>query len=512
MSTIATTSDETNRLLSSVGVGMWGWDGGTQRLDLDPACREFFDLGEDEKSPQQLLEQKIPADDIVKYREAIEACKRTGKFACEFRVHRAGGGYRYLSGRGHTVEHKTDGFLIKGVFIDVTATKMLEFRLKATQSRMQQLVDAIPGLFSYLDRDYHVWFMSSRYREIFGRPADELIGVHIRDLIGPELFAERKDRYDRALAGEEVHSESSRLLPDGTTAWFAVTHKPFRDDNGEILGILTLGFDITERRKMEQAIEAKSRELQRSNKDLEQFAYVASHDLKSPLRAIEVIIEWLRDDLEDFQEGDVHENLDLLSQRTGRLSRLLDDLLAYSRAGRKVGDVRTFETREFVEDIATLIGPPEGMRIIADESLPVMTAHHAPLETVLRNLLSNAIKHHPAPETGTIRVYAQEDEHSVTFSVEDDGIGIPDEYADKVFKMFQTLKPRDETEGSGMGLAIVQRIVEWQGGRVWFTPGPDGKGTTFKFVWNKVPTDMPTLKEDETNERNQDETSEHTPG
>jgi PAS domain S-box-containing protein len=512
MTTITANIGDTERLMSSVGVGMWSWDGDAFKLVMDPICKAFFELDWDQETPQDALEKMIPAEDLEHYRNAVEICKTTGKFSCEFKVRKSAGGYRYLSGRGHTVKQLGAKFFIKGVFIDVTATKELEIRLRSTQSRMQQLVDGIPGLFSFIDKDYRVGFMSSQYRDIFQRPADELVGVHIRDLIGEEMFAERKSRYDEALAGQEVHSESSRPMPDGSTSYFSVTHKPFYDEKGQILGVITLGIDVTERHIMEQHLEAKSEELQRSNKDLEQFAYVASHDLKAPLRAIEVIIEWLREDLEDYEGGDVQENINLLSQRTLRLARLLDDLLAYSRAGRKVGDVRTFEMREFVQDIAALLAPPDGFKIIADESLPTLTAHHAPLETVLRNLISNAIKHHPNPQEGLVRVYAQDQGDSVMFSVEDNGVGIPEQYAERVFQMFQTLKPRDDTEGSGMGLAIVQRIVNWQLGKVWFTSGSDGKGTTFKFTWNKVPTEMPTVEKDESDEQYQDETSKDLVG
>jgi PAS domain S-box-containing protein len=512
MNTMTASIVDTERLLASVGVGMWLWDGDLLRLQMDPVCKAFFELDLDQEPQQNILDEKIVAEDLESYRLAIQACKESGKFACEFRVRRAVGGFRYLSGRGHTVNQREATFFIQGVFIDVTATKELENRLKNTQSRMQELVDGIPGLFSYIDQDYRVWFMSSQYRDIFKREANALVGVHIRDLIGEQMFAERKPRYDEALSGTEVHYESSRSMRDGSTAFFSVTHKPFRDENGDIIGVMTLGIDVTERRKMEQAIEAKSEELQRSNKDLEQFAYVASHDLKAPLRAIEVIIEWLRDDLEEFQGGDVHENLNLLSQRTGRLARLLDDLLAYSRAGRKIGDVRTVDMREFVQDIATLLAPPEGFQIFADESLPVITVHHAPLETVLRNLISNAIKHHPNPQEGMVRVYAQDQGDSVLFSVEDNGEGIPEQYAERVFQMFQTLKPRDDTEGSGMGLAIVQRIVHWQNGKVWLTSGSDGKGTTFKFTWNKVPTAMPAIQEDASDDQYQDEASKNLIG
>jgi signal transduction histidine kinase len=281
-------------------------------------------------------------------------------------------------------------------------------------------------------------------------------------------------------------------MPDGSTANFSVNNKPFRDENGQILGVLTLGVDVTERRLMEQHVEAKSEELARSNKDLEQFAYVASHDLKAPLRAIEVIIEWLRDDLEGQEGGDVQENLDLLSQRTSRLSRLLEDLLAYSRAGRKVGDVKHIHLDEFVKDITTLIGPPEGMEISTSDGWPCLSTHHAALETVLRNLISNAIKHHPDPANGHIRVSCEDEGHQVMISVEDDGVGIPAEYAERVFKMFQTLKPRDDTEGSGMGLAIVQRIIDWQGGKIWFEDAAGENGVVFRFTWSKSPQDMPT--------------------
>jgi signal transduction histidine kinase len=283
-------------------------------------------------------------------------------------------------------------------------------------------------------------------------------------------------------------------MPNGKTAHFAITHQPYEED-GEIRGVITLGIDITDRRQVEETLEAKSEELQRSNRDLEQFAYVASHDLKAPLRAIQVIIEWLNDDLEDYKEGDVKENLELLGQRTGRLTQLLDDLLAYSRAGRKVGDIKTVDLEDFIKDIAVLIGPPEGMQVGPVGSMPSITTHHAALETVLRNLISNSIKHHTDPANGHIEVSCEDKGEMLLVSVADDGAGIPEEYADKVFKMFQTLKPRDDTEGSGMGLAIVQRIIDWQGGEIWFEDGPNGVGVTFHFTWNKAAQDMPSEAE-----------------
>jgi signal transduction histidine kinase len=222
----------------------------------------------------------------------------------------------------------------------------------------------------------------------------------------------------------------------------------------------------------------------RSNKDLEQFAYVASHDLKAPLRAIELLVTWITEGLEGYDKNDVQENLQLLGKRTERLNRLLDDLLAYSRAGRKVGTHRKTDTQALVLDVAQLVNPPETISVSIEGQLPVFHTHATPLEQVFRNLISNAIKHHPGPE-GRVVVSCEEEIGHYVFAVQDDGEGISQEYADRVFEMFQTLKSRDQVEGSGMGLAIVNRIVQWQHGRVWFEPAPGGQGTVFKFQWKK---------------------------
>ena len=131
-----------------------------------------------------------------------------------------------------------------------------------------------------------------------------------------------------------------------------------------------------------------------------------------------------------------------------------------------------------------MLNPPPTITISIEGQLPTFKTHPTPLEQVFRNLIGNAVKHHPGPQ-GRIVVSCQEQGDRYVFAVADDGEGIPAQYAERVFEMFQTLKPRDQVEGSGMGLAIVNRIVQWQGGRVWFEPAPAGRGTVFKFQWKK---------------------------
>jgi len=346
-----------------------------------------------------------------------------------------------------------------------------------------------------------VIYVNPHYERYSGVNADSIMGINVRDL--PEFKANlhilteapAKVANEYVWSGEMQYRRADRRVHDE-----AVTVSPIRDSEGNMVNHSVVIEDITARKEMERNVEAKGAELQRSNRDLEQFAYVASHDLKAPLRAIEVLVGWLKDDLEEFDEGDVQENLDLLGRRTSRLGRLLDDLLAYSRAGRKVGDVRTIDTGELVSDVGILLSPPEGFTIEVADDLPTITSHHAPLETVFRNLMGNAIKHSPVPEEGRIVVTAEDRGDRVEFAVQDNGTGIDPQYADKVFKMFQTLQARDEKEGSGMGLAIVQRIIDWQGGKIWFHEGPDGKGAVFRFTWSKRPAHMPDVEDMEGDE------------
>jgi PAS domain S-box-containing protein len=363
---------------------------------------------------------------------------------------------------------------------DLNRSRLTTFE---AEERFRMLAEGVPNHLLFLDRELRILFANDVFLEAVGWSAEKAVGCHISDIMGLERFMERQPYYERALAGETVSYESTGAAGN-ETGYFRFSYRPSFDESGNLRGIFSMATDISALRKVQLELESKQAELLRSNKDLEQFAYVASHDLKAPLRAIELLVQWISEGLAGYDANNVQENLGLLTKRTQRLNRLLDDLLAYSRAGRKVGAHRVTDTHALVLDIVQMMNPPATISISIDGKLPAFKTHATPLEQVFRNLIGNAVKHHPGPQ-GRIVVSCQEEGDRYVFAVEDDGEGIPAQYAERVFEMFQTLKPRDQVEGSGMGLAIVNRIVHWQGGRVWFEPARSGRGTVFKFQWLK---------------------------
>jgi signal transduction histidine kinase len=232
---------------------------------------------------------------------------------------------------------------------------------------------------------------------------------------------------------------------------------------------------------LEQRVAARTRESRRRADELEQFAYVASHDLKAPLRGIANLASWLEEDLAGKLDPNTREQLVLLRDRVQRMQNLIEGLLEYSRVGRVKGTEELVDTRALVLEIADSLAPPEGFRIDVSPDLPTLQTERLLLGQVFANLISNALKHHGG-QTGVIRVVAQQRGPDCEFTVADDGQGIDPRYHDKIFLMFQTLQAKDREGDTGIGLALVQKIVLEQGGSITLESEP-GNGACFRFSW-----------------------------
>lgn len=231
-----------------------------------------------------------------------------------------------------------------------------------------------------------------------------------------------------------------------------------------------------------EALATTNEALQRSNRDLDQFAYVASHDLKAPLRGISALTTWIEEDLQGTCSDQVREHLRLMRNRVDRMESLIDGILAYARAGKRRGQLCSVNVRQLVADTKDLLQAPVAVRIRANDGpWPTLQTEPAPMQQVWLNLLSNAIKH-GVPDGGTIEVGCDDVDGEVRYWVKDDGCGISPAYHDRIFEIFQRLASRDEVEGAGIGLSVVRKLVEAQGGRVWIESAV-GKGTTMFFTW-----------------------------
>ena len=241
--------------------------------------------------------------------------------------------------------------------------------------------------------------------------------------------------------------------------------------------------------KINEEFQDKAKHLEKSNKDLEEFSYVASHDLKSPLNAIKQITQWIEEDCKEILPEQSKKHLSLLTQRSERMMKLLDDLLDYSRINRTQFEYAPVNIKSLCNDLKVLLEIPPPFIIYTSDI--TITVPKIPFEIVLRSLLSNAIKHHDR-SSGNITLSYKCDKYFHVITIEDDGPGIPEKYHVKVFEIFETLKPRDQSEGSGMGLSIVKKIIDHYHGNITISQS-NTRGTKISIFWPLSDSDEVSL-------------------
>jgi signal transduction histidine kinase len=275
-----------------------------------------------------------------------------------------------------------------------------------------------------------------------------------------------------------VHQKGS-----SETASVNLNLKPEFDGGGKLIKVSGTIQDITERIRNENRIKEYAATLEKINKELDQFAYIVSHDLKAPLRAINNLSIWIEEDLEGKMEPDTQKNFEMLRGRILRLEALINGILQYSRAGRVKNELVDIDMNLFVPDIIQNLAPPEKFKVFIPKDLPHVISEKIALEQVFSNFISNAIKYNtnPNPE---IKIEAEDRDTHYYFSVADNGPGIEPEFHQKIFVIFQTLQARDVVESTGVGLAIVKKIIEEQGGKVW-VESEKGMGAKFCFTLPK---------------------------
>jgi signal transduction histidine kinase len=267
-------------------------------------------------------------------------------------------------------------------------------------------------------------------------------------------------------------------------------YKATQEDVFEMPKIFYRHDEIGKLARVLETFQLNALKMKQSNEELERFAFIAAHDLKSPLRAVDNISQWLEEDLADILPERSRKHIEEMRKRVRLMDKLLDDTLEYARINAKM----EITSNEFVsgqiimDEIITLLAPPAGFTVSVSDRFSEIRLKKFPIQQVLYNLINNAIKHHDK-EHGIVNVDLQENDTEYVIFIQDDGPGIDPMYHQKVFEMFQTLQSREKSKGRGMGLAMARKIVITQGGNITLE-SELGNGALFRFTWPKSTPDM----------------------
>jgi PAS domain S-box-containing protein len=360
-------------------------------------------------------------------------------------------------------------------------------QLRQSEDRYRLLSETSPDMIFVIDRDDRVQYVNSQGAMLFGLTPRQVIGRTSADLFVSDTTDEQAAGLRQVLQTGEPFALQSQFIGVEGARWVDTHWVSMRDENGNINAVLGVARDITEMRKVTQSLAQKANELERSNSELERFAYVASHDLQEPLRMVTSYLQLLERRYKAKLDGDALEFIGYAVDGSNRMKALINDLLSYSRIGSR--------GKEFVltDCESVLAHVLKNLQIVIQETgaqithspLPSVMADISQIEQLFQNLIGNALKFHDAtaqlPKTPLVQVDVRLQDGFWLFSVADNGIGIEPQYFERIFIIFQRLHTREEYAGTGIGLAVSKRIVERHGGRIWIESQP-GQGTTFYFT------------------------------
>jgi PAS domain S-box-containing protein len=426
---------------------------------------------------------------LSKWREAIALAQ---PFEMEFPLRGANGTFRNFLTRGQPIKD-SEGRLVQwfGTCTDIDELKRMEQSLRVTKARLESTLEA-SSVWTWTwhigsDRLIADEFTARMFSLEAGAAAKGLPVAAYLQVVHEKDRAVVADALERAIELCGAYDIEYRVRQsDGAFRWLQARGRVESDGAGHATYFHGAVIDITDRKLSELSLRENNQQLKRSNRDLEDFAYIASHDLKTPLGGIKSAALWLEEDLHDLSD-ESRKLLGLMRSRIKRMETLLDDLLTYSRVGRTDTAVRETKLEDIFRSIVEVLNPPAHIQVRVEGELPVIVTASAQLEQVLRNLINNAIKHHDK-QHGEVVLSGKLVGDFVEFVVRDDGPGILPEFHDKIFQLFQTLKRRDEVEGTGMGLAIVKKLVERQNCRITVHSQGNGTGTQFRFQWPTSPS------------------------
>jgi PAS domain S-box-containing protein len=421
-------------------------------------------------------------------------------FECEFRFQRSDNSVVWVFAQS-VPEMNADGALIGhvGTVTDITDRKQSEKALRESEERFRSTFEQAAVGIAHADKNGKFIRVNQKFCDILGYTRYELLQRTFLQITYPDDLNSDLKLVRNLLSGKipNFSMEKRYTCKDGFVIWVEMTVSLVREANGEADYFLSVIKDISQRKQAQTQLQLRAQELEQLNAlltqttsqlrkrncELDQFAYVASHDLKAPLRAIANLSQWLEDDLSEVLEPENLRHLELLRQRVYRMEALINGLLQYSRIGRVENESEKVDVNRLLAQIIDELAPPENFTIEVKTPMPILNTKGMMLRRVFTNLIDNAIVHHNGSQ-GKIEVSVEDKGEYYEFTVSDDGGGISPQYHDKIFVIFQTLQARDQKESTGVGLSIVKKILENEGATITVDSDVD-KGATFRFTWHK---------------------------
>ncbi len=468
---------------------IWDWDIAEHRFYRSKAIERFFG----EKASQLFTEDdfwrdKFYPEDLSRIQNSLQdalADPLRKRWESEYRLYNEHGETLYVIDRGVIIRND-DGKAIRmvGAMTDISEQKISDKENKFKANLLSTIGQA--AIATNLDGVVNYWNKAAE--NIYGWKQEEALGKNIMKLTTPEANEVLATQIMEELKkGQRWSGEFTVRKKDGTNFPAKVTHSPIFDENNKLAGIIGISSDITQEVKNKELLKQYTIELERSNEELEQFAFIASHDLQEPLRMISSFMDLLQRKYEDQLDDRALQYIHFATDGSKRMKQIILDLLDYSRATKPTEGKEEVDLNEVLSEFKQLRRKliSEKSAKIKAKDLPTLTTYKAAITQIFHCLIDNALKYTLEGIQPIVQINAVENEMEWVFSVKDNGIGIDPQFYDKIFIIFQRLHNKDKYVGTGIGLSIAKRHVEFLGGRIWLESTVN-KGSIFYFTTPKL--------------------------
>jgi PAS domain S-box-containing protein len=478
-----------NKLLdesqSIAKIGSWKFNLITKDLLLSKGHYAIFELNN--VSDNQLYKEyrsRIHYDDLAKLDELDENVIKTGEdYKTNYRILFPDNRIKYIQEIGQPFKNEKGEVIgLQGSILDVTEKALAEQKIAEKAKEINDIRSALDEstIVTITDQKGVITFVNDKFCSVSQYSKEELIGqYHYVDNPEYQLNKFIKNIWITIANGNVWKGDIKNRAKDGSYYWVDSTIVPFLDNQGKPYQYIAISSDITEQKLAKVNLNHALTNLEKTNKELDQFAYIVSHDLKAPLRAINNLAEWIVEDMPEMPE-EVNANFGLLRGRILRMENLINGVLDYSRIGRTKIEKEATDLKIMIIQVVDSIVPTEGFEIYIADNFPEIKIARILFQQIFSNLISNAVKYNDKA-IGKVECFYESLPNFHQFTIKDNGPGIAEEYHKKVFKVFQTIEARDKKESTGIGLSIVQKIIEEAGGTI-HIESEENKGASFIFT------------------------------